>query len=77
MASLSLTVRPSKTAPKKRFVLELDLDRLEKLMEACGWYSEEFLKSLDRAEEDLRMGRVYPFTSFKDLRAKSARKKRV
>lgn len=67
MASLAITIKP-KTHKRQKFVVELDIDRLERLAAGLGFFSYEFLKSLTRAESDYRGGRIRRIKSLAQLR---------
>ena len=67
MASLSVKIK-SKTTTKK-FVVEIDADKFEKLAADFGFFNPEFLKSIDRGEADYRAGRIKKIRSLKELRA--------
>lgn len=51
----------------KRIVVEMDATRLERLATALGFYSDDFIKSLERAERDVKEGRVKKLSSMRDL----------
>jgi hypothetical protein len=63
MASLEVTIKKK----NNRVLIEMDADRFEKLAADFGFFSEDFLKSLDRAERDLKAGRVTTVKSLKEL----------
>ncbi len=66
MASLSLAISPY---PKQQKVLvEMDAAKFERLAANLGFFNEDFLKSVERAERDYRLGRVRKITSLKSLR---------
>ena len=67
MSSLELTVKQS-TASQKKFFIEIDAKKFEKMAALFGFFNPDFLKSLDRAENDYRRGRVENLKSLKDLR---------
>ena len=67
MASLTITIKPRLNHPRKIFV-EMDADRFERLAANLGFFSKEFLKSLDRAEKDYNAGRFRTLKSLKELR---------
>jgi len=46
----------------------MDADKLEKLAANFGFFSPEFLKSIERAERDYRTGKIKKIKSLKDLR---------
>ena len=64
MASLEITVKKK----NNRVLVEMDADRFEKIAADFGFFSEDFLKSLDRAERDLKAGKVTIVKSLKELR---------
>ena len=67
MASLPLRF---KTKHRERtVVVEVDANKLERLASAFGFFNPDFLASLDRAERDIRAGRVRKVSSLRDLRA--------
>lgn len=65
MNSTTITIKKSKN-PKK-YLVEIDADKLEKLAINLGWFNEDFLKSLDQAEKDIKAGRTKKIKSLKDL----------
>lgn len=67
MAPLSITLAP-KTRTASRYTVEFDAVALERLAATCGWFHPDFLASVERAERDIRAGRVKRLRSFKDLR---------
>ncbi len=67
MASLRVNVR-SKASVGKKIVVEVDADKFERLAADFGFYSPAFLRSLERAEKDYRVGRVKKIRSLKSLR---------
>jgi hypothetical protein len=64
MASLELTIKKR----NHRVLIEMDADRFEKLAADFGFFSKDFLKSLEQAEKDLKAGRVKKIQSLKELR---------
>ena len=46
---------------------EFDMDRFERIAAALGMFSDEFLASMDRAEKDIKAGRVHKLKSLADL----------
>ena len=49
-------------------LIEMDADRFEKLAADFGFFSKDFLQSLEQAEKDVKAGRVRKIQSLKDLR---------
>jgi len=69
MSSLSVTIKP-KTSRNRKFLIEMDFDKFERLAANLGFFSADFLKSLNRAEKDYKTGKVKKIKSLKDLRKK-------
>ena len=68
MASMPVAVT-RKAHRTSRYIVEFDADKLERLASACGWFHPEFIESVDRAEKDIRAGRMKVLRSFRDLRS--------
>lgn len=68
MASMPITVE-KKQKKSAKYVVEFNALSLERLAAACGWYHPEFVTSIERAERDIKAGRVKRLRSFRDLRA--------
>lgn len=66
MSSLAITIKPN--VGRKKILVELDVDKFERLAANLGFFSADFLKSLDKAEKDYRTGRVKKISSLKELR---------
>jgi len=64
MASLELRIKKR----NNRVLVEMDAERFEKLAADFGFFSEDFLKSLERAEKDAKAGRVRKIKSLRELR---------
>ena len=69
MSSLTVTIKPQ-TNHGKKFLVEMDVDKFERLAANLGFFSPEFIESLDKAEEDVRAGRIKKIKSLKELRNK-------
>jgi len=65
MATKTLPLLIRKT--KNRISIEMSRHKFERLADSLGLFRPEFLKSLDRAEKDVRAGRIKKLGSFKDL----------
>ena len=50
-----------------KVLIELDAHQFEKLAADFGFFSQDFLASLDRAEEDYKKGRIKKINSLRDL----------
>ena len=68
MSALAITIKP--TASGRKLIVEMDADRLERLASSLGLYNPDFLKSIDRAESDLRSGRIHRIASLRKWRSK-------
>ena len=66
MSTLAFTIKPSVNPHK--FTVEIDAIRLERLAANFGMFNPDFIRSLDRSEQDVRAGRVKKLRSLKDLR---------
>lgn len=59
--SINTCVKPQK------ILVELDAYKFEKLAADLGFFNQDFLASLDRAEEDYQKGRAKKIDSLRDL----------
>ena len=64
MSSLELTIKKR----NHRVLVEMDADQFEKLAADFGFFSKDFLTSLERAEKDVKAGRIRKVKSLKQLR---------
>jgi hypothetical protein len=55
------------TKKRKTFTVEFDLDRWEKVANALGLFTNEFIEDIEAAEAELERGEVYEIKSFRDL----------
>ena len=67
MVSLNITIK-QRTNCSKKILIEMDAEKLEKLAAALGLFNSEFLKSLEQAEKDYKIGRIKKIKSLKELR---------
>ena len=49
-------------------MVELDLDKLERLAASLDFFGSDFLKSLEQAEKDEKAGKLHKLKSLRDLR---------
>jgi len=61
---LELTIKKR----NNRVLVEMNADRFERLAAEFGFFGKEFLKSLERAEKDVKAGRIRKIQSLKQLR---------
>ena len=66
MSSLNIEIRPKINS--KKFTVEIDFNKLEKLAASLGFFNPAFLNSLNRAEKEYRSGRIRRIDSLKELR---------
>ena len=68
MATTTFPLTITQETTKK---VRVEIDRLgfERLADSLGLFRNEFMESLDRAEADIRAGRVKKLKSLRDLRA--------
>ncbi len=64
MSSLELTIKKR----NNRVLVEMNADRFERLAAEFGFFGKEFLNSLERAEKDVKAGRIRKVQSLKQLR---------
>lgn len=65
MASLPIKVRQTTS---QTINLQVNRNAFERLADLFGFFQPKFLQSLDRAEADIKKGRVKKLHSLKDLR---------
>ena len=68
MNTLPITITKKEKANKTTFMVEFDADRFEQVAAALGMFSDEFVASIDRAEADIKAGRVHKVSSLRELR---------
>ncbi len=66
MVSLNLTIKEGRNKSHK--MVEFDVSEFEKLAALFGMFNPDFLKSLARAEKDIKAGRVREVKSLKEIR---------
>lgn len=69
MATLPLMISsPTRARRRRIFRIEINADRFERLAAELGFFNPAFLESLERAEADVRAGRVRKIASLRELR---------
>jgi hypothetical protein len=66
MVSLNLTIKQGKDSTKK--IIELDAGQFERLAAVLGIFNPDFIKRLDKAERDIKAGRIRKINSLSDLK---------
>jgi hypothetical protein len=64
MATITVERKPN----SKRFVVEVDADRLERLAGSLGLHSPNFLDSISRSEKQIALGKTKRLRSLRELR---------
>jgi len=70
MSTLTVQIRSRATSKSRKFQIELDVDKFERLAASFGLFNPDFLSSLDQADKDYKRGRVKKIKSLKQLRKK-------
>jgi len=65
MVSLNITIKQNKKNHKK--IVEFDIGQFERLAAAFGMFNPNFIKRLNKAEKDIKAGRIRKINSLKDL----------
>ena len=66
MYKLPMTIHKNLTT--RKLMVELDAEKLERLAASLDFFGDDFLKSLDRAEKDEKVGNIKRLGSLRDLR---------
>ena len=69
MDTPTITVKRGEDGSRKVLV-EIDANRLERLAANLGFFSQDFLSSLDRAEKDYSTGKTKKVRSLESVRSK-------
>lgn len=67
MNVLTLTIRPI-AKRKQKVRVELDAERFERLAAGLGFFTSQFVASVDRAEKEIAEGKTKRLRSLEDLR---------
>ena len=67
MVSMNITIKDGKNK-KREAVVKFDAEKFERLAAVFGLFNSDFLKSLARAERDIKTGRVREIKSLRELR---------
>lgn len=70
MSSLTLTIKKD-NGRKQKILVEIDAGQFERLAAQFGFFGDDFLKSIDQAEKDIRAGRIRKIKSLRELRSKN------
>ena len=68
MANSNLTISVRPKARLRKFSVELDADRFERLAAGLGLFQEEFIASIERAEREISQRKMKRLHSLGDLR---------
>mgnify|MGYP001567158062 FL=1 len=64
--SIDLTIKQNLKG--KKVTVQMDADKLERLVASFGFLNPDFVKSLNRAEKDFEAGKYRKIKSLKDLK---------
>jgi hypothetical protein len=67
MKTMPVTITKKSKNRKTTFMVEFDADRFEQVAAALGMFSDDFIASINRAEKDIKAGRVHKLKSLADL----------
>ncbi|MEK7146668.1 MAG: hypothetical protein AAB772_00240 [Patescibacteria group bacterium] len=67
MNSLAVLIKPKKTV-RKKILVEINAEQFERLAANLGFFGQEFLQSLRKAEQEYRQGKIKKIKSLKELR---------
>lgn len=65
----NIAIKISPNSKGKKFLVEIDAGKLERLASNLGLYNPDFVKSVESAERDFRAGRTRTLTSLRKLRS--------
>ena len=68
MASLMIGLKTASKNRVKKILIELDANKFERLAATFGFFSREFLQSLEQAEKDFTKGKIRKIKSLANLR---------
>ena len=63
-----MSMKISNKEKSKTVSISFDADRFERVAANFGMFSDDFIKSLDRSEMDIRAGRLTKINSLRELR---------
>ena len=65
MASIQLNLKSSNDS---KLLIELDANKFERLLADFGYFNDDFLKSVDQAEKEVKSGKTKKLRSLKSVR---------
>lgn len=69
MSSLALAIKMA-TSQNRKVVVKMDAGQFERLAANFGFFSNDFLSSMDQAEKEIKSGQVRKVKSLRQLRNK-------
>jgi len=66
----NLNVRISKESKTREYLIKIDADKFERLAASLGFFGDGFLKSVERAEKEIREKKTRKLGSLKELSKK-------
>jgi len=64
MATITVERKPK----SKRIIVEIDVDKLERLAASLGLFSSSFLDSISRSEKEIALGKTKRLRDLRELR---------
>ncbi len=68
-SSLTINIRPKSVKTSEKVIIEMDVNRFERLAADFGFFNRELLESLERAERQVSQKKIKRLHSLRDLRA--------
>ena len=65
---MSIDLKVKQNLKGRKVTVEMDADKLERLVASFGFLNPNFVESLDRAEKDYEFGRYRKIKSLRDLK---------
>ena len=65
---MNMSMKISNREKSRTVSISFDADRFERVAANFGLFSEDFIKSIDRSEMDIRAGRLTKIDSLRELR---------
>ena len=63
----TISIAPRSKSRGRKFIVEINRERFEKLISNLGLFNPEFLRSLERAEQQITKGKTKRLRSLRDL----------
>ncbi len=67
-SSLEIKIKSKKLNHSKKFLVEIDAEKMERLAAGLGLFNPEFIKSLNQSEKNYKSGKTKKIKNLKALR---------